>query len=139
MMSEASGECTAPIKIDTWNFGIDFNDLVSKAVSAVIANSFDEQPPTLFFAKAYGGESPYSVSVSLPLGPFEDEDAVYQFDLRDCLKAFAAARRCSDGTLEDAEDLASISFAFREMADWIDAQLTAKTPVTPPASQKPVR
>lgn len=54
-------------------------------------------------------------------------------------QAFVANRRCGDDTLEDAEDLANISFAFREMADWIDAQLTAKTPVTPPASQKPVR
>jgi len=138
-MTKSAGKCIEPISMATWDFDVDFNEIVAKKVEAIVTEAFEETPPELSIPVLWGYSEGLEIDVEIPLGPYSDVHARYRFDLREVVTEEIDIFRCRDGTVDEPENIAKMARDLRALADWLDSQLTAKTPVTPQASQKPAR
>jgi hypothetical protein len=114
--------CREPVSMSGWEFEMnsDFKAAFAKTVNEVVSEAFQENPPSLLLTSSYGG-GPLTLSLSLPLGPSVDEDAIYDFDLRNIVSGYI------DEVGAPYEDhpkaIKWVSDALRELADWMDTHI----------------
>lgn len=130
-MSKSTGKCIEPISMKTWDFDLDFNELVASKVEAIVSNAFAETPPELSLPVLWGGTEELEIDVEIPLGPYMDVHARYRFDLKEVVEAEIDMFRRRDGTIDEPENIAKMSAGLRALADWLDSQLTAPTTEAP--------
>lgn len=115
------------VDLTTWSWGLDIERLVSKHVSDVVREALDSSPPRLIFNAVYDAPDPLEMTIELPFGPAEGEDAEWTISLRDALADSVRGMRGGanmDGVIDPAQSdcLATIPKALRELADWLEAQ-----------------
>lgn len=130
-MSKSTGKCIHPISMKTWDFDLDFNELVASKVEAIVADAFAETPPELTLPVLWGTTEGLDIDVEIPLGPYTDVQARYRFDLKEVVEAEIDMFRHNDGTLDEPESIAKLAVGLRALADWLDSQLTTPKPEAP--------
>lgn len=130
-MSKSTGKCIEPISMKTWDFDLDFNELVASKVEAIVADAFAETPPELSLPVLWGGTEELEIDVEIPLGPYTDVHARYRFDLKEVVEAEIDMFRDTNGTLDEPERIAKLAAGLKALADWLDSQLTAPKPEAP--------
>ena len=114
--------CREPISMSGWEFEInsDFKAAFAKTVNEVVTEAFEETPPSLLLTSSYGG-GPLTLSLSLPLGPGNFHDAVYDFELKNIVAGYID--EVGAPYKDNSKAIKWVSDALRELADWMDTHI----------------
>lgn len=114
--------CREPIRMSEWDFDMDLDigPIIAKKVSKLVSDAFEEDPPLIRLTSVYGG-GPLTLSLSLPLGPGNFDDAIYDFELKDLVKDYID--EVGPPYKGHPEAIRFVSNALRELADWMDTHI----------------
>lgn len=114
-----------------WSWGVDLDSAISLAVTSLLREVFEDDPPDAYSPYAYGeADDPLSIRVNIPVGQTYDESPKWDINIREVMDYMLSNYQCRDGSIDSGARprFAAISTALRQVAGDIDDALDIPAP-----------